>query len=125
MLELQGTLVNDAIAGIEGPDRASKNLGCHCECTRRRNHLQMNVRSRAQGPLCVHKRSSRTQIDESDDAAGSKRGAGGSDKCRSRVDATFGQRLIHLRPPVSYFRTRVRPVTPRMRTAYCARRPRT
>jgi hypothetical protein len=123
-LELQRTAIRSAVSRMKRPHRTSQHPRGQRESSHAGHDVHMDPCARTQRAFTLHEGSARTEIDDTHAAARTKRRANAG--CGER-DASFrtaiGYLLIHVRCPESYLRTRVRPVAPRTRTAYCARRP--
>ena len=126
MVELQRAAVRHAGLRIERPHRAPQHVRGQRHLAVLRRHVQVHARAGRQRLRPLNERASGTEVDHHDDGPAPHRGARQPVLRRhARIDPTIRYRLIHLCCPRRYCSTRTRPVTPRIRMAYCAFLPRT
>lgn len=123
-VELQGAPIRGAVSRMKCPHRAAQHTRGQREGPHPGHDVHMHARARTQRTFALHESSARTEIDDTHAAARTKRRPNaGCEEHDASFRPAIGYLLIHVRCPESYLRTRVRPVAPRTRTAYCARRP--
>lgn len=127
LFELQSAAVGHAGVRIDEPNGAPENTAYQRPGAICRHELKVDFRSRPQRLCGLHECAPRAEIDDPHLAPRTQRRP-----CDDRVrpvetwiGAAIRQRLIHAFTPASNRNTRVRPVPPNTRTAYCARLPRT
>src|SRR3954470_1811011 len=120
--ELKRPAIRNALTPVERPYDASQDLRRQAEAPLAQDKIEVNARARPQGATGLHQGAARAQIDEMYDVARPERRVRdvGWRPAVAEVGAPILYGLTHDRDPDSYLSTRVRPVAPRTRTAYCA-----
>src|SRR3954467_6391696 len=125
LLKLQRTAIRQSLPRVHLPNRAPENLRHQAEGATTEDEVEMKTGTGTQRASGLDQGATCAEVHHVNEASwpyGRLRDVFGRPAV-SRIAAPILYELTHDREPGSYFRTRVRPVPPSTRTAYCARLP--